>query len=94
MPSEVQGKNIVVELVAGVFQEFKTFYSSGLHVIFYKDQGELRVVHKEAKTAVPSVYVKVFAKNKDGTECFFRDGFTDIRGKFCYASSTKNLGTV
>jgi hypothetical protein len=37
------------------------------------------------------VYVKVFADH-DGTPAFYRDGYTDLRGKFDYASlSTGDL---
>ena len=44
---------------------------------------------------MPKVYVKVFYKNKQGEDQFFRDGFTDIRGKFEYASvSGKSLEDV
>ena len=32
--------------------------------------------------------MKVFCKNNSGTDVFFRDGFTDIRGKFEYASAS------
>jgi hypothetical protein len=45
--------------------------------------GELKVV-REGK-AVRKVYVKVFSKDKEGKERFYRDGYTDIRGKFEYA---------
>ena len=31
------------------------------------------------------VYVKVFALNSNSEALFFRDGYTDIRGKFEYA---------
>ena len=31
------------------------------------------------------VYVKVFMRNNSGKESFYRDGYTDIRGKFEYA---------
>jgi hypothetical protein len=32
------------------------------------------------------VYVKVFAKMKDGSVKFYKDGYTDLRGKFNYLS--------
>ena len=32
------------------------------------------------------VYVKVYAKLADGTVKFHKDGYTDIRGRFDYAS--------
>jgi hypothetical protein len=31
-------------------------------------------------------YVKVYAKLKNGTLRFFKDGYTDLRGRFDYAS--------
>jgi hypothetical protein len=32
--------------------------------------------------------VKVFAQNKDGSEKFYKDGYTDIRGLFEYAQTS------
>lgn len=34
--------------------------------------------------------MKVFAKQKNGEEVFYRDGYTDMRGKFDYALSSNN----
>ena len=40
-------------------------------------------------------YVKVFCKENNGAEVFFKDGYTDIRGKFEYASATgTDLGGI
>jgi hypothetical protein len=50
--------------------------------------GELKVYHRETSKPLPKVYVKVFCKDSSGNEKFFRDGFTDIRGKFEYANSS------
>jgi hypothetical protein len=36
--------------------------------------------------AMPSVYCKVYAKDGSGTR-FFKDGYTDIQGKFKYITS-------
>ena len=35
-------------------------------------------------------YVKVFAKMKDGQIRFYKDGYTDLRGRFDYASLSTN----
>jgi hypothetical protein len=41
------------------------------------------------------VYVKVFARMNDGGTQFYRDGYTDMRGRFDYASSsTLDVGEV
>jgi len=50
--------------------------------------GELRVFNRETDKPLSKVYVKVFCKNKSNTEKFYRDGFTDIRGKFEYANAS------
>jgi len=41
------------------------------------------------------VYVKTFAKQKNGEELFYRDGYTDLRGRFDYAlSSSSDIQTI
>lgn len=55
----------------------------------FESYGELKVTEKgEGGKALAQVYVKVFSKNKSGKETFFRDGYTDIRGKFEYANTS------
>ena len=45
----------------------------------------------ETGKPLPSVYVKVFAQNKNGgKDFFFRDGYTDVVGKFEYAQTSGN----
>lgn len=38
--------------------------------------------------SVGKVYVKVFSQDKNGKESFYKDGYTDIRGKFEYATTS------
>jgi hypothetical protein len=39
--------------------------------------------------------VKAYIKEKNGNESFYKDGYTDLRGRFDYASmSSANLGDV
>lgn len=41
------------------------------------------------------VYVKCFAQDKNGSSQFFRDGYTDLRGRFDYAlSSSSNIDDI
>ena len=50
-----------------------------------------------AKTgkAMGAVYVKVYARRDDGSAVFYKDGYTDLRGRFDYASlSTDDLDHV
>ena len=52
--------------------------------------GELKVTDKD-NNPLPKVYVKVFSQKKgqsDSQAHFFKDGYTDIRGKFEYAQTS------
>jgi hypothetical protein len=44
------------------------------------------------KTEKPlsKVYVKIYARMKDGNFQFFKDGYTDLRGRFDYVSLNTN----
>lgn len=86
LPESLVHKNLVIEINGEGKQEFKTFYSTALKIQFNEAFGELKVM-KDDK-ACGKVYVKVFMLNKSGKETFYRDGYTDIRGKFEYATTS------
>ena len=88
LPSELKGKNVVIEINSDDIQQFKTFFQSELNIHVNEKFGEIKVHHKGTMAALPKTYVKVFCKNKSGGELFYRDGFTDIRGKFEYANAS------
>ena len=50
--------------------------------------GFLRLETRDSASerAVSKAYVKVYARLKNGTVRFFKDGYTDLRGRFDYAS--------
>ena len=57
----------------------------------------LKVTVSSVKTgkAMPKTYVKVYARGTDGRVRFYKDGYTDLRGRFEYASlSTNDLDNV
>ena len=56
--------------------------------------GILTVRHSKTGKPLSKVYVKVYADTDKGVK-FFKDGYTDLRGKFDYASvSSTSLGNV
>ena len=60
-----------------------------------ENYGQVRVTQAEGGRPVPKAYVKVYAQHADGTVKFYKDGYTDLRGRFDYASlSTDDLGEV
>ena len=54
-----------------------------------ENYGELKVTNEEDEP-LAKVYVKCFAKYGSGGDKFFKDGYTDIRGKFEYAQTNSN----
>ena len=88
LPESMKKKNMVIEVCSEDKQQFLTYYQSELKVQVNEKYGELRVFNRSTEVALAKVYVKVFSKNKSGSELFFRDGFTDIRGKFEYANAS------
>ncbi len=49
---------------------------------------QVQVTGKADGKPLPKVYVKVFAQMQNGETVFYRDGYTDLRGRFDYASSS------
>mmetsp|Transcript_22200 Transcript_22200/g.16599 ORF Transcript_22200/g.16599 Transcript_22200/m.16599 type:complete len:239 (+) Transcript_22200:130-846(+) len=85
IPEELRVKNLVIEVNGAGKQILLSYYSAELKVILIESFGELKVCDKNDKP-VPQVYVKVFAQNHgNSTPVFFKDGYTDMRGKFEYA---------
>ena len=91
---EFQNQNVVIELIGTGKQLFQTYFSSSLKLVVNENYGELKVTDKNDK-AIQKAYIKTFAKYNDGSEKFFKDGYTDIRGKFEYAQlNSKDLDKV
>jgi hypothetical protein len=55
-----------------------------------ENYGHLRVTAKETGKPLPKVYVKAYARMKDGAVRFYKDGYTDLRGRFDYSSLNSN----
>ncbi len=87
VPSELRRKNLVVEVAGAGKREFLTYFSTSLHLALAEHYGELKATD-EASRPVPGVYVKVFVRLSSSSARFYKDGYTDIRGKFDYAQFT------
>ncbi|MEM7601539.1 MAG: hypothetical protein AAF357_09005, partial [Verrucomicrobiota bacterium] len=95
VPEVFSSKNVLVEVVGAGQRETVAVYSNQLDVELSERYGRLRVGLEGEESAVPKAYVKVYARMKDGTVKFFKDGYTDLRGKFDYAAlSTNELDQV
>ena len=93
VPDHLKLQNMVIEVTGEGKQLFRTYYSTQIKVTLTEAYGELKVTEKDTSKPLPRVYVKVFAHKKGGSASapfFFKDGYTDIRGKFDYAQTSGN----
>ena len=90
IPKQFSSKNVLVEVVGGGQTKSSAVYANSLKVQIYENYGQMQVRGEKQGKAKSKVYVKVYARNKDGSVKFFKDGYTDLRGKFDYVSLNTN----
>lgn len=95
LPREFWNANVIVEIVAGGVTRAQPYYANSLAVQVIENYGHLKVTNQKTDVPLAKVYIKVYARLKDGTVQFYKDGYTDLRGRFDYASlSTTELDDV
>ena len=55
-----------------------------------ENHGRLDLSEPGSNRGIPKAYVKVFARLPGGVIRFYKDGYTDLRGRFDYASLNDN----
>ena len=94
LPAEYQASNVIVEVIGAGKKASSAVYANELKTTLSDSMGLLTVRHKKTDKPLPKVYVKVYADTAKGVK-FFKDGYTDLRGKFDYASvSSSGIGGV
>ena len=94
LPREFAGKNVLVEVLGAGRRAAQAYYANNLKVQLVEQYGRLQVRHAETDRPLAKVYVKVYARTPAGAR-FFKDGYTDLRGKFDYTSlNTDDIGGV
>ena len=92
---QLRGKNVVVEAVGAGQRKAKIHYANDLATQLAHQYGQVRVQRASDGSALPATYVKVYAQKRGGVVTFYKDGYTDLRGWFDYASlSTSDLDHV
>ncbi len=95
LPEALTGANVIVEVVAGSLRRSTAYFAHALSVQLSPRYGQLRVTQRSDQTPLPRTYVKVYARMQGGAVKFYKDGYTDLRGRFDYASlSTDDLDSV
>lgn len=90
LPPQFHQKNVLVEVRGGGLVRSRTYFANSLDVRFLESFGQVAVATPDTKTPLPRIYVKVFARLPSGQVRFHKDGYTDLRGRFDYASVSDN----
>ncbi len=95
LPAEFIARHVVIKADAAGISRSDIRYASKLIAQAVERYGQVQANSKADNKPLSKVYVKVFAEMADGGLQFYRDGYTDLRGRFDYAaSSTLEIGQV
>jgi hypothetical protein len=95
LPAELATANVVVEVSAAGLRVTRPCFAADLEVHVVESYGQVRVSEREQGRPLSRAYVKTYARFKDGTVRFYKDGYTDLAGRFDYATlSTDELDRV
>ncbi|MBI4879205.1 MAG: cell envelope integrity protein TolA [Planctomycetes bacterium] len=86
LPAELQNQNVLVEARAGGITRRQAYFANSLAVQMIEAYGQLKVTRAGSGAPLSKVYVKVYARGENGVVRFHKDGYTDLRGRFDYAS--------
>lgn len=94
IPEHLRKSNVFVQIKSLSKTTTLTYFSTSLNVQIIEAYAQIKVTNKDNKP-LSKVYVKTFSKNKSGEISFYKDGYTDLRGRFDYASlNSDNLNTI
>ena len=95
LPAEFDHANVLVEIRGGGLVRSAPYYAHSLAVQVNENYGQLQVRQQEDQQPLGGVYVKVYARRGDGRTVFYKDGYTDLRGRFDYTSlSNQSLDDI
>ncbi|OYV02065.1 MAG: hypothetical protein CFE26_22420, partial [Verrucomicrobiales bacterium VVV1] len=86
LPAEYAKANVLVEIVAAGQRKAQAHHANTLKLTLTENYGRLEARDSANNRAVSKAYVKVYARLGNGSVRFFKDGYTDLRGRFDYAS--------
>jgi hypothetical protein len=86
LPGEFAKANVLVEIVGAGQRKAQPYHASSLKLTLAENYGRIEARDSVTDKPVSKAYVKVYARLKNGTVRFFKDGYTDLRGRFDYAS--------
>jgi Ca2+-binding EF-hand superfamily protein len=85
LPEQYQNKNVLVEVEYCGFKKSVSHFATALKVQVLEAYGQVKVSSPDLKP-LPLTYIKTFARLSSGATQFYKDGYTDIRGRFDFVS--------
>ena len=86
LPGEFAKANVLVEVVGAGQRKAQAYHANTLKLTLTENYGRIEARDSGTNKPVAKAYVKVYARLKNGTVRFFKDGYSDLRGRFDYAS--------
>ncbi len=86
LPGEFAKANVLVEIVGAGKRKAQPYHANTLKLTLAENYGRIEALDSATGKPVAKAYVKVYARLNNGTVRFFKDGYTDLRGRFDYAS--------
>lgn len=90
MPADLRNSNLLVEVVGRGMKKTAAYYSNSLSLQLIENYGQVKVTDTATGKPLSRVYVKAYARMNNGQVKFYKDGYTDLRGRFDYASLNTN----
>ncbi|HTN76385.1 MAG TPA: hypothetical protein VL096_14100, partial [Pirellulaceae bacterium] len=90
LPQPLLGRNLMVEVVSAGETKSQAYYAHSLAAQVIENYGQIKVTEQATGKPISKAYVKVYARTAKGEVKFYKDGYTDLRGRFDYASLNTN----
>jgi len=77
-------------VVAAGTSKASAYFANSMAVQVINNYGQVKITNAKSGKPLPKVYVKIYARMKNGQVRFYKDGYTDLRGRFDYTSLNTN----
>ncbi len=95
LPEQLADVNVLVQVAGGGLTRSDAWYANTINCQVIENYGQLKVTDAKTGAPLPKTYVKVYARTAGGRVRFYKDGYTDLRGRFDYTSlNTRDRGAV
>lgn len=88
LPESLRRKNLLIGIKGGDRTVTRTVYANDLDLQLVPAMGQLQVRTRSDGKVLSGSYVKVYAETLDGRTEFYKDGYTDLRGRFDYTTQS------